>query len=279
MTEAWIEEDLAVPKACTDACAEFLMEHSESLEFINHVFRTAMFADTAFGKLKGQGSNKAGTTECSSFASITRVFLPLMAEMVWCRGVDNFLTYLSKLLGLVFRTRPETLRSAKTERLDVVLAFDSMSSLIDHLAEKRVHDLAYAGLGSLNQTLEREIGFELFPNRERMDRAVVIVETRNLIVHNRGVINDLYVSRTGDRSVPVGCKWQVGLPCAARCLRFLAAAVADIDSRARLKFALPSSALDEDIAKVVARSLSANDTPWFQLQSCASLGEPSDLTT
>ncbi len=251
-TEEWIEEPIAFPKEATAECAEFFCHHVACNDFVQHVFSTAGFADKAASLLGVERANpetriggEQPKESSGPFTGITRSFLPLMADMIWCRGVDNFLTYLSKLLGVIFRTKPETLRSSKQERLDVVLGFDSMESLIDHLAEKRVHDLAYAGLAKLQDTLAEEIGLSLFPDEARRNRAVRIVEHRNLIVHNRSIVNDLFVKRTGDDSMEPGVKSQVGLVCAMRCLRFLAAAIVDIDARAIQKFSLPSVSLED----------------------------------
>ncbi|MCJ7544720.1 MAG: hypothetical protein MUP47_09205 [Phycisphaerae bacterium] len=260
MREDWIESALTMPGRVTSACAEFLCQHVAHNEFVDHISRTAGFADVAAStvlklsrtlRLTKRPNDPEVEEEKGAFARCMQIFEPLLAEMVWCRGVDNFLIYISRLLGLVFRTRPETLRSGKTEYLDVVLSFESMEALIDHLAEKRVHDLAYEGLASLQDTLEKEIGFSLFTNAERLKRAIVIVETRHLIVHNRAIVNDLFRKRTGADWAKPGDKNQVGLICAGRCLRFLAAAVLDIDARGQQKFSLESVDLQDKCQECV----------------------------
>ena len=155
--------------------------------------------------------------------------------------------FVSSLLGQSFRHRPETLRSSNTEKLEVILGFDSMDSLIDHLAEKKVHDLAYAGLTKLNGVLLSEMGFELFPLEEDLKRAVLVVETRNIIVHNRAIVNDIYLKRTGADWIKKGDRDHVGLLCTVRCLRFLAAAAIDIDQRVATKYNLDTAALCEEL--------------------------------
>lgn len=45
----------------------------------------------------------------------------LMAEMTPCRVVDNYLCYVTDLLSLLFRSRPECLKSSETVTLDFVL--------------------------------------------------------------------------------------------------------------------------------------------------------------
>ncbi len=260
MTDDWIEQPLQLPEQATSACSQFLCEHAGYHMLVQEVFGIADYADNAaktinsLSQALGVEKKKVIKKDDASgpFTSVAKLFTPILAEMIWCRGVDNFLTYVSQLLGLIFRSRPEMLRSSKMITLDTVLEFDSMDDLIDHLAEKRVHDLAYAGLASLQETLEREIGFSLFPKVDRMKRAVLIVEDRNLITHNRSVVNDVYIKRTGADWVKPGDKQQVGLICAIRCLRFLAAAVVDIDTRAQGKFSLESDLLSEKCCNCVS---------------------------
>ena len=260
MTEEWIEKPLALPLQTTSVCAKFLCEHVAYHMFVDHIFETSEFADSAASTITKlsqvvnhtKSDKERLDDEHGPFTASSKIFLPLIAEMVWCRGVNNFLTYLSHLLGLIFRTKPEMLRSSKMARLDVILAFESIESLIDHLAEKRVHDLVYTGLPSLQETLQNEIGFSLFSDEERMKRAILIVETRNLIVHNRAVVNDMFMRRTGADWVKPGDKDQVGLECAMRCLRFLAAVVLDIDIRAQEKFSLEATLLKEECNKCVS---------------------------
>ena len=128
MTEEWIEKPLALPLQTTSVCAKFLCEHVGYHLFVDHIFKTSGFADRAAStitKLSQAASHTKSdkeklNEEHGPFTASSTIFLPLIAEMVWCRGVDNFLIYLSHLLGMIFRTKPEMLRSRKMEQLDEI---------------------------------------------------------------------------------------------------------------------------------------------------------------
>jgi len=60
------------------------------------------------------------------------------------------------------------------------------------------------------------------------------MNVRNLITHNRGIINSLYFSRTRKKNVRIGEKVEV--PDALKAQRYLTTLAKDIDSRACLKF-------------------------------------------
>jgi hypothetical protein len=73
----------------------------------------------------------------------------MFLEMMLSRATENFLTYVTELLTLVFRTRPETLRTSETVRLDAILKHVNMEDLIHELAERRVNQLSYQGMRDL----------------------------------------------------------------------------------------------------------------------------------
>lgn len=187
-------------------------------------------------------SSIEGTNLASQAASDLTSHLQLFLQMMLCRAVDNFLTYISQLLSLIFTARPEMLKSGETARLEMILQFKTMEDLIDALVERRVTDLAYQGMRDLAKDLSKRIGFELFERAEDLERAVRIIEVRNLVVHNRGIVNRLFLSRLpgyaqlGDRLEMEGKE-------VLNDMEFLAQSVANIDKRAGEKFRLSTKEL------------------------------------
>jgi hypothetical protein len=174
--------------------------------------------------------------------------------MVLTRGVDSFLTYLSELFSLVFRSRPETLRSREQIRVEDVLEHESMDDVVAFLSERRVGRLAYAGLRDLAKEVESDLGLALFPEPGALDRAVSIVEARNLIAHNRGVINAIYLRRTSGDGI-VGERIRIDLDFVFGSLEFLVDAAGAVDNRAVCKFRLPvahPACLPEDVARALS---------------------------
>jgi hypothetical protein len=170
-------------------------------------------------------------------------YSPLVAQMQLTRSADNFVSYISELLTLIFRTKPETLRSDESMmKLSDILRYGSMDELVSAIAEHRVNELAYMGLRDLTTFLAKRIGFELFPDRDRMATAVKFIELRNLIVHNRGVVNRLFASKLPEYAPYLGTPLRVSMVQVAQHQSFLLAAVTDIDERASNKFGLPVTA-------------------------------------
>lgn len=160
-------------------------------------------------------------------------------EMMLVRGTDNFLTYLSQLLALIFTERPETLKSSETVKVEEVLQHPSMDDLLKWLTTRRVERLSYQGMRELQKDLTDKLGMELFTSDEAVSRAVRIIEIRNIFVHNRGLVNQTFQTRTGDTSRKIDSPVQLSPHEIISELEFLARTVLDIDERAALKFGLP----------------------------------------
>lgn len=170
--------------------------------------------------------------------ALRKLHRTLLLEMMLCRAADNFLAYVAELLAVVFRTRPETLRSSESVRLDDVLKHASMEDLVHDLAERRVNQLSYQGMRDLSAYLSDRLGFELFPKPESLERAVRIIESRNIIVHNRGLVNELFLSRAPRASANVGEPLDLDTDLIFDDLEFIALSVYEMDARAVQKFNL-----------------------------------------
>jgi hypothetical protein len=117
----------------------------------------------------------------------------LFAQLVFQRVVDDFLSYISQLLRLIFATRPEALRSSESVRLEEILRYETMDELVRFLVERRVDRLAYLSVEDLADDLQRLLGIELFESGEDLQRAAKLVAIRNLIAHNRGLVNQRFL--------------------------------------------------------------------------------------
>lgn len=84
--------------------------------------------------------------EGAGAARALQTYRQLILQMMLCRAVDSFLTYISELLALTYRTKPEMLKSGETVRLDVILQYQAMEDLVSALVERRVSQLSFQGV-------------------------------------------------------------------------------------------------------------------------------------
>ncbi len=239
------------PELSTEPCSRFFDFDEEIAAFFIFFVRWTRRPDEMYEdvvKLSYQDEPdklKALLTEPRKGEAHLKRFARFVMEMMLVRGTDNFLSYVSELLALVFTSRPETLKSGETVKLDEILQHSTMDDLVKRLAERRVERLSYQGMKDLQKDLAEKLNFELFPLSESLSRAVRIIEVRNLLVHNRGIVNRTFQSRTGDSSVAIGTLFELSPHAVISDLNFLAKSVLDVDERAAVKFGVHRSKREE----------------------------------
>ena len=210
-------------------------------EEVQRIARNALADDDA-EDLQNTGDGPAITT--------LRKYRHVVLEMGYVRAVDNYLMYLSDLLALLYAERPETLRamprdarrgtSGESVPIEAIFEHSTMEDLVDTLVERRVTDLSFKGLGALSDYLSGRLGFSLYEGEDNYGRATRIVETRNVIVHNRGAVTRLYVARVGETNRAVGEVIELSADEFFGDLNFLTRSAFDIDARAVAKWGLPT---------------------------------------
>lgn len=217
----------------TRAAYKFGHEHSRLLDFV--VFSHQSFA--SFFDADKSEEHPDRTFYERAFDDT------LLQELILTRAVDNFLCFLSDLLGLIYKAKPEMLLSSEQERLDFVLNFSDMDQLRRAIAEKKVERLSYLGLKELAHHFEKTMGFKLFENPNELERAAIIVEMRNICVHARGIIGQVSVNRFPSLKEGLGKKLDLNDALIRDLRHFLEHCVFDIDSRASQKFGLECAKL------------------------------------
>jgi hypothetical protein len=227
----------------TVAGFNFFQSHTELLSFIGFVGELAKRNDKVWEAINNaltDGNEEKPFPSGQSQRDLDQ-FRRLIAEVLLSRAVDSYLTYVSELLSLVFKERPETLRSKEQVQIDFILGFDSMEDLREAIAERRVERLAYRGMAELAGWMKETLGFELISDRDRFNVIERLVEQRNLIVHHRGIIDNRYVLKMGSADGATGEILDIK-ESAEHAATTLAGAVGDADRRAASKWDLERKA-------------------------------------
>jgi hypothetical protein len=90
----------------------------------------------------------------------------------------------------------------------------------------------------LHGYLSDRLGFSLFEEDEKLEAAVHMVEIRNIIVHNRAVVNRRFLSRVPESQARLGERLEIVGKEVSNAIRSLGESCSDIDVRAASKFGL-----------------------------------------
>lgn len=222
-----------------------------------HVAGTEMLANeferfaTGVAEVLAYGSetpSQAIIDKAKPARAIARRNWPVTREVACQRFVDNYLVYIAELIGTLFRSRPEALRSAQTKvSVEQVLRHDSIDDFVEWLADDTVNRLSYDGFGSIADFFEGKFGMPLVADEEVRRSLVEAIAIRNLLTHRRGVVDERFVTMLASEGLNTE-RYVVGerLDPLRHVDSMLAAqrAMADVDARVVLKFGLATVPLD-----------------------------------
>jgi hypothetical protein len=257
------------PATATEAFRRFSEEHSKLLGLVSFLGSLIVRADEsrrlaseALRDTARSEEERARLTEELErgdvvLGTMRTHFSQLFTDMVLQRSVDNFLTYVVELVALIYTTRPEALRSAETVKVEEVLEYGTYDELIGFLVERKVDRLAYQSMRDLSGELGQSLNFPLFEGEDALREAERIVEIRNLIVHNRTVVNPKFLRRVPGSRYREGERYKFGADTVFKAMSFLQLSAAEMDGRGADKFGLPREPFDSGLW--VASELSPPD--------------------
>jgi len=162
-------------------------------------------------------------------------------QMLVCRLADNYTTYLSEVIREVLHAKPEILRSAEQVRVDYVLRFSSVEELTADLIDRKVADLGYRGVVELEKWFAEKLGVALVDSEHERRDLIEVIETRNVFVHNRGIIGPKYCRNVPDSPLSLGQQRTIDLDYLIHAFTVLVGGGHALDERLGAKFSLGDS--------------------------------------
>ncbi len=243
-----------IPKLGTTASRDFFVSWTEISEFFNFVLRLVGHLEAA-----GDRAHKALVETAPDQAERERLvrawdlrvgpadqlanYRQIFLEIILARHIENYLNYISGLLFEIYTQRPETLRSGEMLELSTVLSHDNMNDLVKTIAERKVESLSYRSFQDLSGYFEDRFGLVLFPEDE-IDSVVEAIETRNISVHNRCIMNERYIKRTGKSRSLLGKQRELFLPHIHELAPMFLRGVRRLDKDARRKLKMRGTRFD-----------------------------------
>jgi hypothetical protein len=178
----------------TLALARYLNDLRSVLGFEAYLWRTIVKADYSYGDpTKFPKPGDPPPTE-SAVAQMD-VHSAVLGEMLFCRGVNSFLTYLADLMTLIYEKYPKKLSSNKQTTYRFCIEHHIAGDLISALAEDTVIELTHQSLDALAKYFKKNLDLVLFTKGADLSNAGLCVDIRNVITHNRGIVNRFFIQR------------------------------------------------------------------------------------
>jgi hypothetical protein len=162
--------------------------------------------------------------------------IQLMLQLFFCRHVDNFQSFIEETLRATFAAQPGLLKRNDVVTAAQVLVHSTIQSFVQELAEQRIQKLAYKGFRDLVSVVKEELKFPLVKDEKELAELDLAFGIRNLVTHNYGVVNRIFLSKFPAVVVPLEEPYPVDAQKIAANVKLLIEKARDIESRAVQKF-------------------------------------------
>jgi hypothetical protein len=225
----------------THALAQYLNDLHSGIGFRAYLWRMIVNADYGHGGVKKFPKPGDPPPPESAVAQMD-LHSALLTEMLFCRGVNSFLTYLADLVTLIYEKYPKMLQSDKQMTYRFCIEHHIAGDLIPALAEKTVTELTHQSLAVLAKFFEKKLDLVLFTKKADLAKAALSVDMRNVITHNRGIVNRLFINRNPQFAEDLGKRVVLDEQESREMLSTLGYGARQLDLRAIKKFRLETIA-------------------------------------
>jgi len=239
--QAPIEVGLKQP--ATAALVSYLNDHRGFLSFNAYLWKTIVIAQYGRGGYPSYAGQSAPSLNVVQEMDEHTQFL---GQMMFCRGVDSFLVYLTDLLTLIFTSEPNILKSNEKVSMEFVVDHLRAGDLISAIVEKKVTELSYQGMEDLYRFFDERLKLPLCMKPDDFKRVGLLNDIRNIITHNRGIVNQIFKQKQPDHPAELGSQIvfkdhsEVG-----ELIGSLVYLARYLDARAAAKFKLPTILPDQ----------------------------------
>lgn len=238
-----------VPERGTPALLEYIWASSCDFRLFHFLIDTTLATDYAVHVARQalDGKEDYKSTDPASLAKqapgtrtqALRASSQELLEMFLVRAIDNFQVYLVDAIRAVLHKQPRVLADRKLElSLGQILKFESIDALAKDIVEGKLQSLSYQGFGELEEWCTSRSIPLVVPDGNR-SQLVEYIALRNIVVHNRGRIDERYADAVPSRRGEVGKKRGISVDDLFRAMDILNRVAVYTDSALAGKFSLP----------------------------------------
>lgn len=129
---------------------------------------------------------------------------PTIGEICFGRIADSFSIYLDDVLKYIFKKEPRLLASKEKITHEEIVKASSKEEILEHMANQKCQSISYSGITSRIRYLSENAGLDFSLNENHLKDISNIMEVRNILVHNGGTVNRIFVSRSKDTPFELG---------------------------------------------------------------------------
>jgi len=117
----------------------------------------------------------------------------LLLNMAFIYLLAIFEAFLADVFRVVLQARPEMLRSNKQLTYQAIVSLGSKDELISHMAARELHEIGYGSTRDQWSYYRDRFGVDLAKAGIAIEKLIEMYAERNLLVHNNGLVNNIYL--------------------------------------------------------------------------------------
>lgn len=127
----------------------------------------------------------------------------LFDELLFANGVDNFNAYLSDIIMEILAIDPRPIFGRKIDAKTIFSSPD-LDSVKSEAIDRMILDMGYQNISDLAEFMEGNFGIRALSHWLTKKRLNRLIQIRNIIAHNRGIVNRTYLHKSGSKSDKLG---------------------------------------------------------------------------
>jgi hypothetical protein len=141
----------------------------------------------------------------SSWTQAGKHYPALLAEMAFIYLLAIFDAFMTDVFLAVLTARPEMMRSSKKQlAYETILAFSDTKDLTAYMAQRELNEIGYKELSDQLSYYKERFGIDVLGSGIALDDLQRIRMNRNLLVHNNGKVNAIYVKTVANSGYKLG---------------------------------------------------------------------------
>jgi len=236
-TEELLDKHVRILKWRVRVARRGLPELERQMDGFLKKYKLSKAAEKRFNEI---GSKVEDLADIDIFVPIQIKLLHQFPELIRIFGliylVAVFEGYLSDIVREMLLTHPEALKSSRQLTAEEVLAQGGKKQIVSYLVEKEIDDLLYKSFPDVIKYFNEKFRINLNDSEVPTEDIVEIQATRNIHIHNKGVVNQHFQKLVKDHKLRPGAYKRITREYLQYANNCIATLVGFIDTEARNKY-------------------------------------------
>lgn len=164
-------------------------------------------------------------------------FEPFLLSQIFIFSKSLFDFYIKDLIRNIYLENKDILeKTDKKLTYERIFSFTSLDELYEYVIDRECEKVGYLSYEELCEYLTKKLCLNLFNVEDLKDDMIEICELRNILVHNKGIMNEKFIKKVRKDRYSQGQKIEIDRDLMIRSINMIHEVVTRLDSIAKCTF-------------------------------------------